>query len=62
MGSGADDYLIDDPYGSMQDARSETIRDGVWEWFNGTVYNRLQPGGAIILITTACTRTIWPGG
>jgi hypothetical protein len=50
MGSGADDYLIDDPYGSMQDARSETIRDGVWEWFNGTVYNRLQPGGAIILI------------
>lgn len=50
MGSGADEYLIDDPYGSMQDARSEVVRDGVWEWFNGTVYNRLQPGGAIILI------------
>ena len=34
----------------MEDARSEKIRDNVWEWFNGTVYNRLQPGGAIILI------------
>ena len=34
----------------MADARSQVIRDGVWEWFNGTVYNRLQPGGAIILI------------
>ena len=26
------------------------MRENVWEWFNGTVYNRLQPGGAIILI------------
>ena len=26
------------------------VRESVWEWFNGTVYNRLQPGGAIILI------------
>ena len=50
LGRGADDYLIDDPYGTMADARSQVIRDGVWEWFNGTVYNRLQPGGAIILI------------
>jgi hypothetical protein len=31
----------------MEDARSETIRD-VWEWYNETVYNRLQPGGAIV--------------
>ncbi len=50
MGSGADEYLIDDPYGSMENARSETIRDNVWEWFDGNVYNRLQPRGAIIVI------------
>ncbi len=50
LGRGADEYLIDDPFGSMQDARSETIRNSVWEWYNGTVYNRLQPGGAIIII------------
>ena len=50
LGRGADEYLIDDAFGSMQDARSETIRNSVWEWYNGTVYNRLQPGGAIIII------------
>ena len=50
LGRGADEYVIDDPYGTMQDARSQVIRDGVWEWFNGTVYNRLQPVGAIIVI------------
>ena len=50
MGRGADDWLIDDPYGSIEDAKSQVIRDKVWEWFNGTVYNRLQPGGSIVLI------------
>jgi len=51
LGRGADEYLIDDPFGTMADARSETIREAVWEWYNGTVYNRLQPNGAIILIS-----------
>jgi len=50
MGRGADDWLIDDPYGSIKDAKSEVVREDVWEWFNGTVYNRLQPGGSIVLI------------
>ena len=50
LGRGADEYLIDDPFGTMADARSEVMRENVWDWFNGTVYNRLQPGGAIILI------------
>jgi predicted phage terminase large subunit-like protein len=50
MGRGAHVWLIDDPYGSMADAQSATIRDNVWKWFNGTVYNRLEPGGAIVII------------
>ena len=37
-------------FGSMENARSETIRDNVWEWYTSTVYNRLQPGRAIIII------------
>jgi hypothetical protein len=41
---------IDDPFGSMEDAKSPTIRDKVWDWYQGTVYNRLQPKGAIVLI------------
>ena len=39
-----------DPFGSMEDAKSPTIRDKVWDWYQGTVYNRLQPNGAIILM------------
>ena len=50
MGRGAHIWLIDDPFGSMQDAQSPTMRDNVWNWFNGTVYNRLEPGGAIVII------------
>ncbi len=50
LGRGADLIVIDDPYGSMADAQSETIRESVWRWFNGTVYNRLNADGAIVLI------------
>ena len=42
--------MIDDPFGSMEDAESEVIREKVWKWYCGTIYNRLQPGGAIVLI------------
>jgi hypothetical protein len=42
--------MIDDPFGTMEDAKSPAIRDKVWDWYNGTVYNRLQPHGAIVLI------------
>src|ERR1700730_1046753 len=50
MGRGAHVVLIDDPFGSMADARSEPKRKEVWSWFTGTVYNRLEKAGAIVLI------------
>ena len=50
LGRGADEFIIDDPFGSMADAQSELERKSVKEWYQGSVYNRLQPGGAIILI------------
>ena len=50
IGRGADIFLIDDPFSTMADAQSELQRNNVWEWYTGTVYNRLEPGGAIILI------------
>jgi len=51
-GHGADLILIDDPIRSAADADSETVREGVWEWYQGTLRTRLQPGGAIILTAT----------
>jgi predicted phage terminase large subunit-like protein len=50
LGRGAHVMLIDDPFSSMEDALSEATRKIVWDWYTGTAYNRLMPGGAIILI------------
>jgi predicted phage terminase large subunit-like protein len=50
MGRGGDVLLVDDPFASMEDALSEQTRKTVWEWYVGTAYNRLQPGGAVVVI------------
>ncbi len=50
LGRGGDVILIDDPFGSMQDAQSELTRKSVWDWYTGTAYNRLMPGGAVVVI------------
>jgi predicted phage terminase large subunit-like protein len=50
LGRGGDCIMIDDPYSSMQDAMSELIRKNVWDWYSGTAYNRLMPGGKIVVI------------
>jgi len=50
LGRGGDVILIDDPFGSMKDAQSELERKNVWDWYTGTAYNRLMPGGAIVVI------------
>lgn len=50
MGRGGDVLLFDDPYSSMADALSENTRKKVWEFYTGTSYNRLMPGGAIVVI------------
>jgi len=42
--------IIDDPFGSWADAQSQLQRDKVWEWYTGTLYNRVRPGKPIIVI------------
>lgn len=42
--------IIDDPFGSWADAQSQLQRDSVWEWYRGTLYNRIRPGKPIIVI------------
>jgi hypothetical protein len=46
LGRGGHVILIDDPYGSMEDALSEDTRKTVWDWYT----DRLMPGGAIVVI------------
>ena len=51
-GRGAHIALIDDPYKDREEADSETIRDKVYKWYTSTLYTRLMPNGAIVLIQT----------
>ena len=48
-GRGADLLIIDDPH-SEQDALSETSLDSAYEWYSSGPRQRLQPGGAIVIV------------
>ena len=50
MGRGATRAVIDDPFATWEDAQSSLARERVWEWYTGTLYNRVRAGGSIILI------------
>ena len=52
-GKGADLLIIDDPH-SEQEARQKNpaVFDGVYEWYTSGPRQRLQPGGAIIIVMT----------
>ena len=50
-GRGADLLIIDDPH-SEQDALSESAMEGAYEWYTSGPRQRLQPGGAIVIVMT----------
>jgi predicted phage terminase large subunit-like protein len=52
-GKGADLLIIDDPH-SEQEAKQGNpgVYDGVYEWYTSGPRQRLQPGGAIIIVMT----------
>ena len=50
-GRGADLLIIDDPH-SEQDALSPTALENAYEWYTSGPRQRLQPGGAIVLVMT----------
>ena len=50
-GRGADLLIIDDPQ-SEQDALSPSVLESHYEWYTSGPRQRLQPGGAIVLVMT----------
>jgi predicted phage terminase large subunit-like protein len=52
QGRRADLMVIDDCFGSREDADSELIRDKVWDWWKFDLMPRLKPGGRVVLINT----------
>ena len=51
-GRGADLLLLDDLLKDSEEARSETTRRSMHDWFRHVAYTRLAPGGALVLIQT----------
>ena len=51
-GEGAHVMLVDDPIRNAAEAESQTVRDMLWEWWQGTMYTRLEPGGSIVVTAT----------
>jgi len=49
-GRGGNVIIIDDPVESWQDAYSFIIRTRIIEWFNSTLYSRLEPNATIIVV------------
>ncbi len=48
----ADLLVVDDPYGTAEDARSEVYRQKVADWYEEDLLGRLQSGGAVVLVHT----------
>lgn len=52
VGQGAHCLLIDDPIKNQDEANSAEYRDGLWDWYQGVAYTRLEGRGAVIVIQT----------
>lgn len=48
----ADGGIIDDPFGSREDAESKRIRDGRWDWYIDDFSSRLKPGAWQVIMHT----------
>lgn len=42
--------VVDDPVKSAQEANSQVERDRLWEWWQGTARDRLEPEASIVLV------------
>lgn len=51
-GKGARIAIIDDPVKNAEEANSEVIRQKVWDWYQSTLYTRLTPDGAVVIVMT----------
>lgn len=51
-GRGAHLVVIDDLLKNAEEASSETVLSGLRDWYESTLYTRLEPGGALVVIGT----------
>ena len=51
-GKGGNLVIVDDPVKNYEEAHSEVYREKTWDWFTSTLYTRIEPKGACIVIQT----------
>lgn len=51
-GRGAAVLVIDDPIKNLAEAYSPTVREAIWNWFQGSAYTRLDPNASIVIPMT----------
>jgi hypothetical protein len=51
-GKGANLLIIDDPIKNKEESQSDVYRDKAWDYYTSTLYTRLEPNAAIVLILT----------
>jgi len=49
-GTGGKIIILDDPHKDRAEAESALMRDNVWQYYNSTLYSRLEGHGAVIAI------------
>ena len=50
VGKGANILIIDDPTKGRDEAQSDVIKEAVKDWYTGSAYTRLAPGGGILVV------------
>lgn len=50
VGKGANILIIDDPTKGREEAQSDVVKEAVKDWYTGSAYTRLAPGGGILVV------------
>lgn len=53
--------LVDDPHGGLKEVYSPVQRAATWDWWTGTLRNRLNTGGTIVVLCTRWHEDDLPG-
>lgn len=51
-GMGGNYIIIDDPIKNKEEAKSQTMRDKLWDWYTSTLYTRKEGHGNILITLT----------
>lgn len=50
VGKGANVLIIDDPTKGREEAQSDAVKEAVRDWYTGSAYTRLAPGGGVLVV------------